>query len=79
MAEIVNIDAPSRTAIHLVDIVQPTELVIEANHGVDQRSAVSFDNLLTISRRRLARRVGELSTDDLAEACRAISVALGCA
>jgi mRNA interferase MazF len=56
----------------------PTEIVIGEGHGIDRRSAVSFDNILTISQRHLLRRVGWLDDDELERACQALMFALGC-
>ena len=56
----------------------PTELVLTSSHGVDHRSAVSFDNILTIPQNQLIQRIGQLSVPELLVACEAIALALGC-
>jgi mRNA interferase MazF len=56
----------------------PTEIIIGAQHGIDHRSAVSLDNILTISKRNLVARVGSLSTNEMEVACEAMRLALGC-
>ncbi len=56
----------------------PTEVVVDHRHGIDHRSAISFDNIITISKRNLVQRVGALMTDELEMACGAIQLALGC-
>jgi mRNA interferase MazF len=56
----------------------PTEIVIGSGHGVEDRSAISFDNLITVPQRALIRRVGALSDAEMVEACDAIALALGC-
>ena len=56
----------------------PTEIVVGSRHGIDHRSAISFDNLLTIPQRQLLQRISHLSEPEMLEACEAISLALGC-
>lgn len=56
----------------------PTELVVSGDHGIDHRSAVSFDNILTVPKTQLVRRVGQLSASEMLDACEAIALALGC-
>jgi mRNA interferase MazF len=56
----------------------PTEIIVGETHGIDRPSAVSFDNILTISQRHLVRRVGWLNEGELHEACQALTLALGC-
>jgi mRNA interferase MazF len=56
----------------------PTEIVVGVQHGIDHRSAVSLDNIITISKRDLVGRVGTVSTDELEAVCDAMRLALGC-
>jgi mRNA interferase MazF len=56
----------------------PTEIVVDTIHGIDHRSAVSFDNVLTIPHHNLIERVGFLSNIEMTKACQAIALALGC-
>ncbi len=46
--------------------------------GVPSDCVVNFDNLHTIPRDKLRRRVTRLSAPRLAEACRALAAATGC-
>jgi len=46
--------------------------------GVPSDCVVNFDNLHTIPRDKLRRRVTQLSAPRLAEACRALAAATGC-
>jgi mRNA-degrading endonuclease toxin of MazEF toxin-antitoxin module len=52
--------------------------VIGSGHGVEDRSAINFDNLITVPQRALIRRVGALSDAEMVEACDALALALGC-
>jgi mRNA interferase MazF len=56
----------------------PTEVVVGEQHGIDHRSAISFDNIITISKRNLVERIGALMTGELEMACAAMQLALGC-
>lgn len=56
----------------------PSEVVLEPSDGVPQRSVVSLDNIHTISKRRLIRRVTKLSARGLAEVCEALRYAVAC-
>ena len=56
----------------------PTEIIVDSRHGIDHRSAVSFDNILTIPQAQLLQRIGHLSEPEMREACDAIALALGC-
>lgn len=54
------------------------EVPIDANAGLDEASVINCDGLHTVSQRRLTQRIGFVEDDVLAEACAAITVALGC-
>lgn len=58
-------------------LVSELELTPDAD-GVPTRCVVSFDNLHTIPRRMLRRRVVALSSPRMAQACRVLNDALGC-
>jgi mRNA interferase MazF len=49
-----------------------------AADGVPADCVASFDNLHTVPRRALRRRVATLSPHRMNEACRALNLALGC-
>ena len=56
----------------------PTEVVLGIDDGLKRRSAVNLDNPVTVERKCLETRVGQLSTARLGEVCSAIKFALGC-
>jgi mRNA interferase MazF len=55
-----------------------SELVLTKTDGVPTQSVVNFDNLHTIPRETLRRRVTALSPARMAEACRTLQAATGC-
>ena len=75
---------PDRTA-RVVDAALPrprralvTELELTSADGVPTDSVVNFDNIHTIPRDLMRRRVAELSPPRMAEACRVLQAAAGC-
>jgi mRNA interferase MazF len=58
-------------------LVSELELAPETD-GVPTACVVSFDNLHTLHRSTLRRRVATLSDRRMAQACRALNDALGC-
>lgn len=58
-------------------LVSELELTAKRD-GVPSDCVVNFDNVHTIPRGRLRRRVTTLSPARMAEACRVINAALGC-
>ena len=58
-------------------LVSELELTPGAD-GVPTDCVVNFDNINTVDRRALRRRVASLSPPRLAQACRALNDALGC-
>ena len=58
-------------------LVSELELTPEAD-DVPTSCVVNFDNIHTLSRRALRRRVATLSPARMAEVCRALNDALGC-
>ena len=48
-------------------------------HGLKRPSVVNLDNIHTVEKRRLRRFVGTLPREKMAEVCRALAVATGCA
>ena len=59
------------------DIVSELELT-PAEDGVPTACVINFDNLHTVERTALRRRVTTLSARRMAKACRALNDALGC-
>jgi mRNA interferase MazF len=55
-----------------------SELVLTPADGVPTDSVVNFDNIHTIPRDTLRRRVTALSPGRMAEACRTLQAATGC-
>ncbi|MBI3183448.1 MAG: type II toxin-antitoxin system PemK/MazF family toxin [Myxococcales bacterium] len=55
----------------------PTEVTIDASHGVRRPSAIRCDFLMLLFKRRLSRFVGTLPSVKMAELDRALAVALG--
>ena len=55
-----------------------SELVLTRDDGVPTESVVNFDNIHTISRDLLRRRVTRLTRGRMAEACRTLQAATGC-
>ncbi len=54
----------------------PTEVEVGERDGLSRRSAINCDELLTIEKSRLARRIGQLSAPRLQDVHRAIAFAL---
>ena len=55
-----------------------SELELTTGDGVPTDSVVNFDNIHTIPRETLRRRVTTLSPKRMAEACRVLQAATGC-
>jgi len=55
-----------------------SELELTSADGVPTDSVVNFDNIHTIPRDLMRRRVAELSPPRMAEACRVLQAATGC-
>lgn len=55
-----------------------SELGLTSADGVPTDSVVNFDNIHTIPRDLMRRRVAELSPPRMAEACRVLQAATGC-
>lgn len=55
-----------------------SELLLGPDDGMPERCVASFDNLHTLRRSLLRRRITRLGPERLAEACRILAVALGC-
>ena len=55
-----------------------SELELSVDDGVPTDSVVNFDNIHTIPRKSLRRKVTSLSPARMAEACRTLQAATGC-
>jgi mRNA interferase MazF len=56
----------------------PSEVVLGEEDGMRQPCAVNLHNLVTVSKKRVGRRLAHLSPERMREVCRAIAFALGC-
>jgi len=56
----------------------PSEVVIGPDDGLKQPSAVNLHNVMTVSKDRVGRRVGQLGDARMREVCRALGFSLGC-
>jgi len=56
----------------------PSQVVVGADEGLKQPSAVNLHNVLTVDKRAVGRRVAQLSASKMQEVCRALDFALGC-
>jgi mRNA interferase MazF len=56
----------------------PTEVVLDEGDGVRSRCAVSLDNVITVPRAGLGRRITSLSPEKMSAVCHALEFAVGC-
>ncbi len=56
----------------------PTEVVLTAEDGMKRTCAVNLDNVTTIHRDRLGRRVAVVGAERMREVCAALAFAVGC-
>jgi mRNA interferase MazF len=56
----------------------PSEVVLDEKDGMKAPCAVNLHNLVTVSRRRVGKRVSQLSSRRIAEICSAVRFSLGC-
>lgn len=57
----------------------PTEVVLDQRDGMPDECALSFDNLTVIPTGLFTDRITRLSVERMAEVCRALALASGCA
>ena len=57
----------------------PGEVPVGIAEGLKHESAVNLDHVQTVQQNRLHKYVGSLSGDKMAEVCRALAIATGCA
>jgi mRNA interferase MazF len=57
----------------------PTEVVLDPSDGMPAECALSLDNLTTVPKELFRARITRLSVARMAEVCRALSLASGCA
>jgi mRNA interferase MazF len=56
----------------------PSEVVLDEEDGMKAPCAVNLHNAVTVSQRRLGRRVARLSTVRMDQVCAALRFSLGC-
>jgi len=56
----------------------PTELTLDASHGLPRPCVANFDNITPLPKRTLVRWAGRLTRDELDRACSATRFALDC-
>jgi mRNA interferase MazF len=56
----------------------PSEVLLNEEDGMKEACAVNLHNPVTVSQRRLGRRVAQLSSSRLREICVALGFSLGC-
>jgi mRNA interferase MazF len=56
----------------------PSEVVLTEDDGMKASCAVNLHNVVTVSQKRLGRRITQLSSARLADICSALRFALGC-
>ena len=66
--------APITSAMRAV----ASEVALDVEDGMKKRCAINLHNLVTVEQGELGRRLGKLGPEKMAEACRALSFALGC-
>jgi mRNA interferase MazF len=66
--------APITSAIRGV----PSEVLLGADDGMKSACAVNLHNVVTVSQRRLGKRVAQLGPQRMGEVCAALRFSLGC-
>lgn len=56
----------------------PTEVRLGIDHGLKGLSVVNLDQVQTVAKERLHRRLGQLDAPTMHEVCTALATALGC-
>ncbi|MFN7971384.1 MAG: type II toxin-antitoxin system PemK/MazF family toxin [Acidobacteriota bacterium] len=56
----------------------PSEVVVAEEEGLKHASAVNLDNVQTVSKERLRRRLGRLGPAAMKRVCEALALATGC-
>ena len=66
--------APVTTAIRSV----PSEVLLTQDDGMKKHCVVNLHNVVTVTQKRLGKRVAHLSSLKMAEICAALRFSLGC-
>jgi mRNA interferase MazF len=56
----------------------PSEVLLTRDDGMPDECALSFDNLATVAKGRLTKRIARIPDARMPELCRALHVATGC-
>jgi mRNA-degrading endonuclease toxin of MazEF toxin-antitoxin module len=56
----------------------PTEVLLDANDGMPEECALSFDNLTLVPKDLFHTRITRLTVERMGEVCRALTLASGC-
>lgn len=56
----------------------PTEVILDRSDGMPSRCALSFDNVTTMPKGLLSKRICRLGMDKLRDVCSALNAASGC-
>ena len=56
----------------------PSEILLDEDDGMKHRCAVNLHNAVTVSQKRLGKRVAQLSARRMSELCTALRFSLGC-
>jgi mRNA interferase MazF len=56
----------------------PSEVLLDAEHGLKRKSAVNLDHLFTVPQADLRQWVGHVHARRMRDVCAAAAVALGC-
>jgi mRNA interferase MazF len=57
----------------------PSEVIVGVDEGLKHDSAVNLDHVQTVAKTGLRKYVGRLPRDKMAQVCRALAIATGCA
>ena len=57
----------------------PSEVILDVDDGMKGRCAINLHNAVTVSQRRLGKRVASLSDQRMLQVCAALRFSLGCA
>jgi mRNA interferase MazF len=56
----------------------PSEVLLDASHGMKSECAVNLDHVFTVRKRDLKKYVTTLAPDVMTQVCRALAIATGC-
>lgn len=57
----------------------PSEVTLGVDEGLQRESAVNLDHVQTVDKTRLRTLVGSVDAKKMAQVCRALAIATGCA